>query len=505
MKLPRNSEMRKADEYTINEIGIPGIVLMEKAAEKIAGCISLALAKENGKSVLFLCGKGNNGGDGFAAARILSLQGTHCEILLLADEKEVSGDAKTNLQISKNLGIRIYSLKDCDFKEKVKKFDVIADGIFGTGFSGDVQEPYKTLIETLNESGKYVVSIDIPSGVSGDTGKINTVAVKADETVTLASPKPGLYLFPGRINRGKLHIADIGIPNFVLENENIKTNALTLSEAKSLLPQRKVRSHKGTYGKLFVIAGSKTMTGAAYLSAKSAYETGAGLVYSCVPEEILPVIQTLIPEAVEVITDDTKDFLARLDTADSAVIGPGLGRGKYQKEFVLNVLEKMKDKPVIIDADGLNNIADCPEILKGRTIPAIITPHPAEMERLSGIPVKEILEDTVNAASNFAKEYNVIVVLKDSATITAAPNGEVFINTTGNSALAKGGSGDVLSGIIGGLVSQGMAPFEAAYLGVFLHGLTGDISRDEKGSRSVSATDLCRRIHKAFTLIENSI
>lgn len=496
--------MRKADEYTINEIGIPGIVLMEKAAEKIEYFISRALEKIGGKTVIFVCGKGNNGGDGFAAARLLTLKGVYSEILLLAQKDEVSGDAKINLDIAEKIGIKISSLESINLTEKIQSFDVIADGIFGTGFSGDVKEPYKSVINAINESGKYVISIDIPSGVSGDTGKASSSAVQAHETVTLASPKPGLFLFPGWLNAGMLHVADIGIPSSVLENPDIKTNYLTLSEAKSLLPKRKIRSHKGNYGRLFVIAGSKTMTGAAYLSAKAAYETGAGLVYSCVPEEILAVIETLVPEAVEIVTDNTKDFLVHLEKADSAVIGPGLGTGKYRKEFVLNVLEKLKNKPVLIDADGLNNIADCPEILKDRKIPAVITPHPAEMSRLSGIPVREILENTVDTAVDFAKKYNTIVVLKDSATITASPSGDIFINTTGNSALAKGGSGDVLSGIIGGFLSQGMEPFEAAYSGVFIHGLTGDIARDIKGSRSVSATDLCRMIHKAFAFIENT-
>lgn len=504
MKLPENAQMRKADEYTINTIGIPGIVLMEKAAEKIAFHISEELEKISGNNVLFICGKGNNGGDGFAAARILMGKGIYSEILLLSDKSQISGDAKTNLDVAENLGIKILGLNNCDTAEKIREFDLIADGIFGTGFSGEVKEPYKTVIDAINENAKYVLSIDIPSGVSGDTGEIAVTAVKADATVTLACPKPGLFLFPGRLNTGKLFTADIGIPDFVIHSLGARFNALTLSEANKILPKRKVRSHKGTYGKLFVIAGSETMTGAAYFTTKTAYETGAGLVYSCIPKDILPVIQTLIPEAVEIIADNSESFLSRMEEADCAVIGPGLGKGNYQKELILASLKKLKDKPVLIDADGLNNLADNLSVLKDRTIPAIITPHPAEMMRLTGISTGEILKNTVKTASNFAKEYNTIVVLKDSATITASPAGEIFINATGNSALAKGGSGDVLSGIIGGLMSQGLKPFEAAYLGVFIHGLTGDIARDEKGARSVSASYLCSSIYKALMKIENS-
>ncbi|MBR0104621.1 MAG: NAD(P)H-hydrate dehydratase [Firmicutes bacterium] len=504
MKLPENAQMRQADQYTINTIGIPGIVLMEKAAEQIAFYISSELKNTGGKTVLFVCGKGNNGGDGFAAARILLGKGIYSEIMLLADKSQITGDAKINLDIAEKLGIKIFDLADCDLVEKIREFDLVADGIFGTGFSGEVKEPYKTVINAINENAKYVLSVDIPSGVSGDTGEISGTAVNADTTVTLACPKPGLFLFPGRLNTGKLFTADIGIPDFVIDSLGVKFNALTISEAKEILPKRKARSHKGTYGKLFVIAGSETMAGAAYFTTKAAYETGSGLVYSCIPKDILPVIQTLIPEAVEIIADNTESFLSRLEEADCAVIGPGLGKGNYQKELILDSLEKFKDKPVLIDADGLNNLAKNLSALKDRSIPAIITPHPAEMMRLTGISTREILKDTVNTAVNFAKEYNTVVVLKDSATIIASPEGEIYINTTGNSALAKGGSGDVLSGIIGGLLSQGLPPFEAAYLGVFIHGMTGDIARDEKGARSVSASYLCDSIYKALMRIENS-
>lgn len=504
MKLPQNNEMRSIDKYAINNIGIPGIILMEKAAEKITYRILEELECKNGKTVLFICGKGNNGGDGFAAARLLFNKNIYSEILLLSDEKEITGDAKINLDISKNLGIKIYSIDECFIKEKIKEFDIIVDGIFGTGLGGDVREPYKSVIEEMNENAKNILSIDIPSGVSGDTGKILGTAVKADTTVTLALPKPGLFLFPGRINTGKLFIEDIEIPDLVINKFDIKYNALAVKEAKELIPKRKVRSHKGDYGKLYVIAGSKNMTGAAYFTVKSAYEIGAGVVYACMPESVFPVMQVMVPEAVEVNTGDLNYFLNELENADCAVIGPGLGKGKNQTEMILSVLEKLVDKPVLIDADGLNNIAGNLDILRSRKIPAVITPHPAEMMRLTGISVKDILENTVKTAVDFAKEYNTIVVLKDSATVIASPWGEVFINTTGNSALSKGGSGDVLSGIIGGLISQNMSPFEAAYLGVFIHGLIGDICRDDKGVYSVAASDLCSSIYKAIKVITES-
>ena len=394
MKLPKNDEMRNADQYTINDIGIPGILLMEKAAEKIEYHISKKLKEIGGNKVLFFCGKGNNGGDGFAVSRLLLNKNIYSEIIILADEKDIMGDAKINLDISNNLGIKIYNFKDANLKEKICSFDIVIDGIFGTGLGGDVREPYKTIIDLINENAKFKISIDIPSGISGDTGKVLGTAIKADLTVTLALPKPGLFLMPGRLYTGKIFIEDISIPDFVIDKLNIKYNALTFKEAKGIIPKRKPRSHKGDYGKLYVVAGSKKMTGASAFTVKAAYETGAGLVYACIPESVFPIMQALVPEAVEVSSDNIKDLRKELSKADCAVLGPGLGVGEYQKEMILNILEELKDKPILIDADGLNNINDKKEILKNRSIPAIITPHPAEMMRLTGIPVKEILENS---------------------------------------------------------------------------------------------------------------
>lgn len=510
MKVAMPTEMRLLDKKAIEQFGIPSIVLMENAALWVAKVCLKKLKKTKEKSVLIVAGKGNNAGDGFAVARILYNKGIYVEVVVAEKMKSIQADALIQLKIIQNMGIPIYTSEN--LTERIKKFSFVIDALLGTGLTGEVREPIYSIINIINENANYVISVDIPSGISGDTGKVLNIAIKADETVTFVLPKLGLFLYPAVEYIGKLYIADISIPQKVIDEMNIKQNMLTRKEAIQFLPKRIARSNKGTYGKLFVIAGSKNMTGAAVLVCTSAYKTGTGLVYCCIPKKIMKVIQVLVPAAVEIALEEEygkvcgyafDDLEEKLQKATAVVLGCGLGTGEEVTEFVIRVLENVTC-PIVLDADGLNAVTKNMEVFyKMKTIP-IITPHPGEMSRLTGKTVNEILEDTISVAKEFAQKYHVITVLKDAQTIIASPDGEIFVNITGNEAMAKGGSGDVLSGIIGGLLAQGCKPFDAAVLGVYIHGLSGDIATKKFGKYGLLPDELANTIPKAIKKIEKS-
>ncbi len=485
MKVTTGAEMRNIDKTAIEKYGIPGIVLMENAGRCVFDICENYISKSGKSNVLIVAGKGNNGGDGFVVARLLKNKGYSVSLIVVSEKSDIKGDALTNIEIAEKIGIDIKTYKPEIFEKEIFKCDFIVDALLGTGLKGEVREPYKTVIESINKSEKYVISVDIPSGLDSDTGEILGSCVVADETVTLALPKRGLYLENSFLYTGKLTVADISMPSIIYENDmDIKGNVLTKEEAFEIMPKRIKRSNKGTYGRLFVVAGSKGMTGASYLCCKSAYRTGCGVVHSCIVNSAVSVMQSILPEAVYIPLEDMGGFVYK-DSIDDVehemykalafVIGPGLGGRKQVSEFVKQILVDI-DVTAVIDADGLNAIADDTDILKKMKKMPIITPHPKEMERLTGIPVKDILNNTVDVALDFAKTHNCVVLLKDSRTVIANPKGEFYINTRGSSALAKGGSGDVLSGIIGSLVSQGCDTFESAVLGAYIHGITGEIA-----------------------------
>lgn len=497
MKVASGAQMREMDRITIEEIGIPGIVLMENAAQAVAKvCLEYVKKFENPK-VAVVCGGGNNGGDGFAVARILKCSGVESKIIFIGNEEKLVADALTNYKVAKNMDISVttdISNSECIFQN----VDVIIDGIFGTGFTGEPRMAAAEVIKKINQSGKHIISIDIPSGVNADTAAAGENCVKADETVTFALPKVGTILYPGAYYCGKLTVVDICIPQKNAEKAGVKVNILTQDEACQWLPIRNARSNKGTFGKLYVIAASEEMTGAGVLCCKAGYKSGCGLVYACMPQKCCDIMHMLVPEAVakplraidgKVYENSIEDIEVDLEIAKAIVIGPGMGQSEGVSIFVEKVLLAAKGK-VLIDADGLNAIAKNKDVLKEMKCIPIITPHPGEMSRLTGIQVQDILKDTIGTALNFAMQYKTIVVLKDARTVIASPTGEVYINTTGNCAMAKGGSGDVLSGIIGGLLAQGMDSFRAAVLGVYIHGICGDLAAEEMGHYGVLAGEL---------------
>lgn len=510
MKVALPSEMKMLDKKAIEQFGIPSVVLMENAALVVANICLKKLKKLKINSVLIVAGKGNNAGDGFAVARILHNKGIYVEVVIVEPIEKIQLDALIQLKIIQNMNIAIHTIKN--FSEKLKEFSFIIDALLGTGLVGEVREPICSIIDVINQGGKYIISIDIPSGISGETGKVLKTAIKANETVTFALPKLGLLLYPAVEYVGKLHIADISIPKKAVEEININQNMLVKKEALQLLPKRIPRSNKGTYGKLFVIAGSKNMTGAAVLACTSAYKTGVGLVYSCIPKKIMKIIQTLVPAAVEVPLEEEygkvcgyafDDLEEKLKKATAIVLGCGLGTGEEVTEFVIRVLENITC-PIVLDADGLNAITKNMEVFDKMKITPIVTPHVGEMSRLIGKTTTEILDDIVSTAKEFAKEYHTITVLKDAHTVIASPEGQIFINITGNESMAKGGSGDVLSGIIGGLLAQGCKPFNAAVLGVYIHGLAGDIAAKKIGKYGLMPEELASTIPDAIQYLEKS-
>ena len=500
MKITTSVQMRKMDEMAINNFQIPSIVLMENAARCVCDVVLEKFDLDEKSKIAVFAGKGNNGGDAYAVARLLFNKGIKVDVIAVGDTKSLKSDALINYRIARNMGINIIKLDDF-FIKKLHGYCLIIDGILGTGIKGEIKDDIKKVIDIINNYDKPVVSIDIPSGVEGDTGKVST-AIKADITVTFAAIKIGMIIYPGASYCGEIKIGDISMPIKVLNNMDINSNILTESEARQLIPKRIDRSNKGTYGKLFVIAGSSNMSGAAALAINSGYRSGAGVVYACVPKSAMEPIKVLANEAVEIPLSDKNGFVCNksfeeintvLPRAKAIILGPGLGVESETKNFIEKVIKIVKC-PMIIDADGLNNICGNLEVLKETFSDIIITPHPMEMSRLMGKDVNYITDNLIETATYFAKKYKCVVLLKDARTVIASPDGRYFIYTTGTNAMAKGGSGDVLSGIIGGLLSQGLNTFDAAILGAYVHGKAGELAKNELGSYGVLAGDISRFI-----------
>lgn len=502
--LVTGKEMKAIDMRSIEDFGIPSLVLMERAALEVAKEVEQLLLNTgnsrsvSGKRVLAVCGLGNNGADGVAAARMLHLHGVEASILLPSWDGNMSSEMKVQLEIAKKLEIPVYTLEEyipgaCD---------VVIDAIFGIGLTRPVEGVYAemiALIQTQAEQfGAKVVSVDIPSGISSDTGVALGRAVEADVTVTFGEMKLGQALFPGREACGRLAVADIG---FVPEEE-AAAKAYVLAHTREDLcavPKRKAYSHKGTYGKILVIAGSKNMAGAAYFAAKAAYRIGAGLVKVMTTEENRLVIQEKLPEAILSTYDSEwavhepeafKQYTnTQTDWADAIILGPGIGTEEYSRILVETVLGSAY-VPIILDADAINLAARYPYLKNYFTENIILTPHLSECARLTGLSVDEIKDHLIETAKEVSETFGVTCVLKDAATVVARKDGKVFVNMSGTPAMAKGGSGDVLCGVIAGFLALGMEECQAASLGVYVHGLAGEAAEKKTGTHSVLAGEL---------------
>lgn len=493
-------EMKEIDRHTIEEIGIPSMVLMERAALSVVEELEKNITKED--KTLCLCGSGNNGGDGIAVARLLHQKGYPVAVRFLGNYSRCSKEMKQQYEIAEKIGVRF------EDKKETAEYNIIVDAIFGIGLTRDVAGIYEQVIEQVNGEKHFVCAVDIPSGICGNTGLVRHIAVKADITVTFGYWKSGLLLYPGAEYAGKIVAADIGFDKKAAVSGELETFLYDKEDIKRILPKRQPVSNKGTYGKVLIIAGSKNMSGACFLSAKAAYRTGAGLVRIVTPEENRTIIQTSIPEAVldtyqeDTFGEDCERIKKHIEEADSIVIGPGLGKGKKAAELLKLVLENSK-VPTVVDADALYLLVELGKIppyqagepcrwdLPGQVI---LTPHRKEMTVLLGneTTVGEISKNLSAILKSCSHNSN-ILVLKDARTIVLKGK-HCYINKSGNAGMATAGAGDVLTGVIAALAGQGLSPFRAATLGVYIHGLAGDKGSEEKGKYSLMAGDIIERL-----------
>lgn len=479
MKVCTPYEMRNIDKIASEKFNIPSIVLMENAANACTSEI------KDFNSFVILCGKGNNGGDGLAIARRLIIMGKEVKIYLALGEN-FSGDALINYNILKSMDVPMltdFGELECD----IKCADCVVDAIFGTGFSGKVESPVLELIECINKNARFVLSVDVPSGIDADTGEVLSLAVKADKTITFAAYKKGLLLFPAADYAGEIVVGDISIPKEAFQN--IQINTTDNAFASELMPKRYANSHKGDYGKVLVIGGQSGMKGAVALSCLSALRMGAGLVTACVPAEIADAYENLPEEVMTKAYDfegDADKIADIVNDYDAVLFGNGIGRGEYVLPILKKILEKIK-VPLVIDADGLFALSKEPEIICGKK--AILTPHSMEMSRLLGVSVEAVEKDRFSMSKNFAQKYKVTLVLKGRHSIIVAPDGRQNVNMTGNSGMATAGSGDVLAGMVAALLAQ-KEPFDAAVLAVHLHGCAGDYAKEQFTQTAVIASDI---------------
>jgi len=506
-QLVDTNQMRELDRRTIEEFGLRGEVLMELAGKGVIQYLeqNFPLLKD---AVIF-CGKGNNGGDGLVVGRYLLNRKVEVTVFLLGKKNELKGDARLNLERFLKLGGVVIELKKEQELDSVKIYlkdtELIIDAIFGTGLDSEVKGITRKVIEIINEFALDfiipVISVDIPSGVNASNGQIMGEAVRADATITFGRAKIGHYIYPGTDYVGNLAIIDIGIPSKFTERVN--TWLVNEELAYSMFKLRKPDSHKGENGHCLILAGSVGKTGAAVMAGESAMRTGAGLVTLGVPASLNEIFEMKTTEVMtEPIPDDSNQSFNHLSIPkakelikekDVIAIGPGIGQGAGIDEFVQEILLSSK-APIVVDADGLNSLARQIEVLKKIKAPLILTPHPGEMSRLCKMSIAQIQKDRIGVARKFAKEWNLVLVLKGARTIIAGPKGDVFINLSGNEGMASGGMGDVLTGIITGLLSQKYDPLKASVLGTYIHGLAGDLAYEEMGGVGIMAGDLISRI-----------
>jgi len=511
MKILTSLEMKDIDRAAIEEIGIPGTVLMENAGLRVVRALKSRFPKPEDEQIVIVAGKGNNGGDGLVVARHLFNSGARPEVLLLAAKEEVKGDAAVNLAVAIKSGIPVTEIRTpAEWKKarvKVIHASVLVDALFGTGLLKPLDGLFALAVEDVNKSAAFKLAVDIPSGLSSDTFEIIGPCVRADLTVTLASPKIAHIFPPAAECVGDLVVAPIGIPPFLFDKPGLK---LELVEGRMIQPffrKRRKDTHKGSYGHLLIFAGSLGKTGAAALAGKAALRMGAGLVTVATAASALPIVARSMAELMTEPLAETpektiaKEALPRalgLVTGKNAVLlGPGLSTHPSTSDFVHGLLLKLR-VPAVIDADGLNIIAAKPDILRRLSAPAVLTPHPGEFARLAGRSTAEVLERRLELVPEFAAKYGVTVVLKGYRTLVASPDGRVCVNPTGNPGMATGGTGDVLSGLIASQVIQEKDFFGSVLSAVFAHGLAGDIAAERLGEKALTAGDIIRYLPPAL-------
>lgn len=517
MKIVTREQMQKIDKTTIEDYGIPSLILMENAGiavlNKVIELYPDIINPDNFVTVLI--GPGNNGGDGLVIARQLYNRGVEPFIVILGEEEKFKGDALTNLNIAKNLELYIATAPDqakFDYhKKKILKSDFVIDAIFGTGLKGTPREFQSYVINEINDKYKNtVISVDVPSGMTSDTDNKSKTILKADNTITIALPKINMMDYPGKYYVGHLSVVNIGFPENLLKNKYIKYNFVGIKEASLLLNERNPMGHKGTFGRLLVIAGSNEYTGACILSAVSALKAGAGLVTMASVPKVCDSVRGIHPEIIcdEMIEDESGNISDRnfnklkayLDSTDCIIIGPGIN--SYATFKMLKSLLALYRNKVVIDAGILNFYAKELDSLRKISANFVLTPHIKEFSRLVNIDVNDVIEGKVELCTKFCEEYNLYLVLKSAVTLVSDNNGNIYFNSTGNNGLATAGSGDVLTGIIGGLCSQGYSIPQASILGVFLHGLTGDLISKNESQHTLTAGQISDNLYKSIREVE---
>jgi NAD(P)H-hydrate epimerase len=511
MRVLNTQQMREADRRTIEDIGIPSIVLMENAGRQAVAAMEAAFEDLPGSRVGVLCGRGSNGGDGFVVARTLVQRGIDTVVFLLGSVSEIRGDARTNLESLGRIGLSVVEITTAQEWElhftEISECDVIVDAIVGTGFHGRLTGLLETVVADVNGLGAPVIAIDLPTGLSADTHDIEGEAIEASMTVTLAAPKIPLVFPPADTHAGDLVIADIGIPLPILDEvEGPYLELLTRERMREIVPARAADSHKGDFGRVLIVAGSIGRTGAAHLAAVGALRSGAGLVTVATPRSCLPIVAAMGPEYMTEPLDETAggaiDFAA-LDRvlelkADVIAVGPGIGQAPATAAFVQGLVERA-GVPLVLDADALNAYSGDPERLIGRDgVDVIVTPHPGEMARLMNLGIEEVQRDRLSHARDFAAAHRVHVVLKGHRTLIAGPDGRTFVNLTGNPGMATGGTGDLLTGMIAAWFAQLLDAEAACKLSVYLHGCAGDLAEADEGEVALTAGDLASRIGDAL-------
>jgi NAD(P)H-hydrate epimerase len=518
MKILTSRQMQGIDKKTIQELGIIGPVLMENAGIQVTREILAKFPDIHKEKVVIVAGKGNNGGDGFVVARHLFNRGISPEVLLLARKKDLKGDAALNMNIADKIGVSIREISsDSQWKTNKKrlfKATLLIDAIFGTGLSKPAGGLFAKVIKDINKAEAFKVAVDIPSGLSSDTFALIGPCVRADLTVTLAAAKIAHVFPPAEEYVGELKVADISVPPFLFEDEDLKLGMVEPSTIRPYFERRRKDAHKGTFGHLFILSGSLGKTGAALMAGKAALKMGAGLVTVGTPKSCLSIVARSMMELMtEPLPETAKgtfstnalgDAERLLAGKDALLLGPGISTHNSTQEFVLSLIPRIKI-PVVLDADALNILASKPDLLRSLSCPVVVTPHPGEFARLVHLSTKEVLEKRLELVPVFAEKYGVYVVLKGYRTLTASPDGSVYINPTGNPGMASAGTGDVLSGMIASMIIQEKNILEAVLAAVYVHGLSGDIGAHRVGEKPLTAGNLITYLPQAIKTLEKEV
>ncbi|HNY91812.1 MAG TPA: NAD(P)H-hydrate dehydratase [bacterium] len=500
------AEMAALDRDCQQLLQMPSLLLMENAGRGIAAVAKTMLGEPEGKRVLIVSGPGNNGGDGYVVARHLANAGCRVTLWVLAARDKIRGDALTNLVIWEKMGGQTLFI-DAIPDAPAPLPHLIVDALLGTGAAPPLSTPFAMMATLLNELGAPILAVDIPTGIDADTGAVPGPAIRARATAVMARLKRGLLFSPGREQAGEIHLIDISMPPEWAPKSGTPVRRLEAADIRARLPRRPADAHKFSIGSVGVIAGSIGYTGAACLTAAAALRAGCGLSCLAAAKSLLPLLTGKLPEVITWPFEDEESgclreaalpqWLSPLAAQNALAVGPGLGRHPDTGGLVRRLLREMK-QPMVLDADGLNLCTDYLDLLQNYQGALILTPHPGELSRLTGLTTAKILTRPVEVAAEWAVKLGQLLVLKGGPTVIAAPDGSVFVNSTGNPGMATAGAGDILTGLIAGLLAQGLAPIDAALCGVWLHGAAGDRARERRGEMGMIAGDLLEALPDAL-------